>query len=208
MGIQSAEMLTTGPGGPEETDKGPAGRSPTRIALDRLRTDKIAMVCLAVITFFVLVAVFAGVICNIVGVSPTVGHAKLLNQFTFPKVGASAEHPFGIAPQTGYDNFARWVYGARTSLLIASISTLLSTLIGIVIGLVAGFSRGWLDRVITWTIDFFLSLPFLLVALAVAPILVLRFGNDADKLGRYQLITLILVLSVFVWMYLARLIRG
>lgn len=208
MGIQSAEMLTTGPGGPEETDKGPAGRSPTRIALDRLRRDKIAMVCLGVIAFFVLVAIFAGVITNIVGVDPNRGHPKLLNQFTFPKVGASAEHPFGLAPQTGYDNFARWVYGARTSLMIASISTLLSTLIGIVVGLIAGFSRGWLDRIITWTIDLFLSLPFLLVALAVAPILVLRFGNDADKLGRYQLISLILILSFFGWMYLARLIRG
>lgn len=208
MGAQPAEMLAAEAPAPLEAAKGPAGRSPTRIAMDRLRADKVAMICAAVVLFFVLVAIFAGVICDIVGVDPTELNSDLLDQFTFPIVGPSAEHPFGLAPSTGYDNFARWVYGARTSLMIASFATVVSTIIGIVVGLMAGFSRGWLDRVITWTIDFFLSLPFLLVALAVAPILVLRFGDEADKLGRYQLITLVTILSVFGWMGLARLIRG
>ena len=52
-------------------------------------------------------------------------------------------------------------------------------MIGVAIGLVAGFSRGWLDRVINFFIDVFLSLPFLLVALALAPIIVSRFGEQA-----------------------------
>ena len=52
------------------------------------------------------------------------------------------------------------------------------TLIGITVGLIAGFSRGWLDRVIAFVIDVFLSLPFLLMALAVAPIIVLRFNDQ------------------------------
>ena len=51
------------------------------------------------------------------------------------------------------------------------------------IGLVAGFSRGWLDRIISFVIDLFLSFPFLLGALRVAPILVSRFGKNADDAG-------------------------
>ena len=54
-------------------------------------------------------------------------------------------------------------------------------MIGITIGLVAGFSRGWLDRFISFVIDTFLSLPFLLMALALAPIIILRF-NDQPKI--------------------------
>ena len=50
------------------------------------------------------------------------------------------------------------------------------------IGLVAGFSRGWLDRVISFVIDVFLSLPFLLMALALAPIIILRFDDQPELL--------------------------
>ena len=55
----------------------------------------------------------------------------------------------------------------------------MATLIGVVSGLLAGFSRGWLDRFINFFIDVFLSLPFILVALALAPIIVSRFGQTA-----------------------------
>ena len=61
---------------------------------------------------------------------------------------------------------------------MATVSTLAATLLGVTIGLLAGFSRGWLDKVINFMIDVFLSLPFLLVALALSPIIVSRFGND------------------------------
>jgi peptide/nickel transport system permease protein len=57
-------------------------------------------------------------------------------------------------------------------------------------------------------IDVFLSLPFILVALAVAPIIVSRFGQDPDKLVVWQFAALLLVLSLLTWMTLARLIRG
>ena len=61
---------------------------------------------------------------------------------------------------------------------------MLSIGIGVVLGLVAGFSRGWLDRIIMFVTDLFLSFPFLLGALAMAPIMVERFGkaNDLDRL--------------------------
>jgi ABC-type dipeptide/oligopeptide/nickel transport system permease subunit len=54
----------------------------------------------------------------------------------------------------------------------------------------------------------FLSLPFILVALALAPIIVSRFGTQPDRLETVQFVALLLVLSLFGWMTLARLIRG
>jgi len=100
------------------------------------------------------------------------------------------------------------LYGLRTSLIVATIATILTTIIGIVLGLLAGFSRGWLDRLLSFTIDLFLTLPYLLVALAVAPIIVSRFRNNVNDLGKVQAASLILILVAFGWMGLARLIRG
>jgi peptide/nickel transport system permease protein len=197
-----------------EQEKEIAGRSPVQIAMSRLRSDKIAMACLAVVFFFVLIAVFAPLIAKAFGVEVRAGDPSTdTDIFNFPVIGPP-DHPFtweaplGLAPNTGDDNLAEWLYGARTSLGIATISTILATIIGITIGLVAGFSRGWLDRFISFIIDVFLSLPFLLMALALAPIIVLRFNTQPKLLEWAQVISLIVVLTFFGWMTLARLIRG
>jgi len=196
-----------------EPDKEIAGRSPMRIAFDRLKKDKIAVTCAVVVLLFILIAIFAPLICDLLGVKLRAGGSKYLDQFNYPVIGPP-EHPFtwkaplGIQPNTGYDLTAEWLYGARTSLEVASITTVVATLLGVSIGLIAGFSRGWLDRVITFVTDFFLSLPFIMVALAVSPMIVQRYAQDAAKLDKAQFISLILILSFFGWMTLARLIRG
>jgi ABC-type dipeptide/oligopeptide/nickel transport system permease subunit len=191
-----------------------AGRSPTQIAMARLRGDKIAIVCFVVVIFFVLIAVFAPLITKAFGVELHAGNpVEDLDQFNYPAYGPpdhgfTWKAPLGIAPNTGDDLLAEWLYGARTSLFVATVATVVSTVIGVVVGLLAGFSTGWLDRFINFMIDVFLSLPFILVALAVAPIIVSRFGQDPDKLVVWQFGALLLVLSLLTWMTLARLIRG
>jgi ABC-type dipeptide/oligopeptide/nickel transport system permease subunit len=197
-----------------EQEKEIAGRSPIQIAVSRLRSDKIAMMCLAVFIFFFVVAVFAPLIARLFGVEVRAGNPSTdTDIFNFPVIGPP-DHPFtweaplGLAPNTGNDNLAEWLYGARTSLGIATISTLLATMIGITVGLVAGFSRGWLDRFVSFVIDVFLTLPFLLLALALAPIIILRFNEQPQVLEWAQVISLICVLTLFGWMTLARLIRG
>ncbi len=191
-----------------------AGRSPLRIAMSRLRSDRIAMVCLAIVIFFFLVAIFAPVLCKLFGVEVRAGDPSAdTDMFNFPVIGPP-DHPFtweaplGLAPDTGDDNLAEWLYGARTSLMIATVSTVFSTLIGISIGLIAGFSRGWMDRFISFVIDVFLSLPFLLMMLALAPIVTLRFADQPEALKYAQVLSLLAVLIIFGWMGLARLIRG
>jgi peptide/nickel transport system permease protein len=189
------------------------GKSPLRIAMGRLARDKIAMVCAAVVFFFVLVAIFAGVICSFFGVSTdTVLPSQFLTLSGLPKEGPpnngfDPDHPFGVAPRTAVDNLAYWVYGCRTSLSIAAIATLFSTVVGVTLGLTAGFLGGIVDKAISFVIDFFLTLPFLLAALTIAPIVAERWSTS-ENYPRIQFFSLIIVLSVFGWMSIARLVRG
>ncbi len=216
MGLQPLEMQAPEVAQPldPEADAEIAGRSPFQIAMSRLRSDKVAIVCAVIVFIFVLIAVFAPLLTRLFGVEVRAGDPSTdTDIFNFPVIGPpdhgfTWEAPLGLAPDTGDDNLAEWFYGARTSLMIASISTVFATIIGITIGLIAGFSRGWLDRGISFVIDVFLSLPFLLMALAVAPIIVLRFNDQPSVLKYAQVIALILILIFTGWMQLARLIRG
>ena len=196
-----------------------AGRSPTQIALERLRKDKVAVVCGAVVALLVLLALFAPLICNALNIYPDASDPRALDPVEalesdgYPAIGPpfhgfTWEHPLGIAPSTATDNLARLLYGLRTSLGVAVAATVITTLIGVTLGLIAGFSRGWPDRGISFLIDLLLSFPLILGALSVAPIVVSHFQNDVNGLGRAQVLALIAVLVVFGWMGLARLIRG
>ena len=214
MGISPTELVESSTDEPEVRSQDVAGRSPTQIALGRLRHDKIAMACFVIVIVFVLIAIFAPLLTDLFGVKLQQGDpvmdtkADSFPAFGPPDYGFTWRAPLGIEPRTGNDLLAEWFYGARTSLSVATISTVAATLIGIVVGLVAGFSRGWMDRIVSFVIDVFLSLPFILVALATAPIIVSRFGGQPDRLKTVQFVALLFVLSVFGWMTLARLIRG
>jgi ABC-type dipeptide/oligopeptide/nickel transport system permease subunit len=224
MGISATELgevevQTSAGQGPEGAKL--AGRSPTQIAFERLRKDKVAVVCSIIVALLVLSAILAPVITKLMGIYPTADTipyqpSDVLDFQTGlplngpPNHGFWSTHPLGMAPTTGVDNLARLLYGLRTDLLIATIATVLSIGVGVVLGLVAGFSRGWVDRIIMFITDLFLSFPFLLGALAMAPIIVERFGggNNLGRLAKAQLIALIIILTIFGWMGMTRLIRG
>ncbi|HQR26369.1 MAG TPA: ABC transporter permease [Nocardioides sp.] len=192
------------------------GKSPLRIAMGRLVRDKLAMVCLFIVLVFVLIAIFAGVIANFFNVSTaSVLPSQYIDAFNggLPKTGPplhgyDPEHPFGLAPHTADDNLAYWLYGCRTSLTIATISTVAATLIGVVVGLISGYGSGGLDRTISFITDFFLTIPFLLAALSLAPILNERFADNPAQYHTIKYWSLILILTFFGWMGTARLIRG
>jgi peptide/nickel transport system permease protein len=197
---------------PEEKAK-TRGKSPTKIALTRLRQDRVAMVALGVVVLFVLIAIFAPLLAKLEGQDPYTLHQDLVDDFSYPTIGLTPEHWFGVEPRLGRDLFARWVYGARPSLLVATLATILGTLFGVVMGLTAGFSGGWVDRTISWVIDFVLSLPYLLFAIAVPAAVLAIFVVNSDNAAASTVATtrfwsLIFVLAFFGWATLARLIRG
>ncbi|HET6299524.1 MAG TPA: ABC transporter permease [Kribbella sp.] len=188
------------------------GKSPTRIAIDRLRKDKLAMTCAGIVLFFILIAVFAPLLTKIEGGDISTFHTDLVDEYGFPTIGINADHWFGVEPKTGRDNFARWVYGAQPSLIVAFVATLFGTVVGVVMGLLAGFLGGWVDRLISWVIDFVLSLPYLLFAIALVPIVESMRGGSfnltPDEQASTRFYVLIFVLSFFGWAGLARIIRG
>jgi peptide/nickel transport system permease protein len=194
-----------------------SGKSPLRIAMGRLVRDKIAVVCAIVVLFFIICAVFAGPICSLFGVSLETPLASarvdgLNNGLPKPEMGPPTgpftwDHPMGVAPRTGEDNLAYWLHGCRVSLFIATLATLIASFVGIVIGLLSGFLGGRVDKVLSFFIDAFLTIPYLLAALTLAPILNERFSLS-DNYPTIQKASLITVLAVLGWMGTARLIRG
>ena len=111
---------------------------------------------------------------------------------------------------------ARLLAGARTSLLIATVATFISISMGVSIGIFAGNLRGRADALMSRFIDLMLAFPVLLLILCLSPIMTDRvrnffnqFGWDNDTVNHWSNITmLILMLSIFSWPYLARIIRG
>ena len=190
------------------------GRSPSQIAWDRLKADKVAITCFVIVVFFVLVAVFAPLLVRLEGEVLNQYHSDLISaENTYPTIGANSQHWFGVEPRTGRDLFAVWAYGARPSLIIGFVAAILSTILGITLGLLAGYLGGKVDKVIGWVIDLFLSLPLLLVVLAVVPVVQQRFTRageflTAEEKSGIRFYVLIAIFVIFGWIGLARLIRG
>lgn len=191
---------------------GVEGRSLTQIAWGRLRRDKVAMISLGVIIFIFLAALFAPLIIRVLGVDPYEPNTDLVSQAgglpLGPWGGVSLDHPLGIEPLIGRDILARLLYGARVSLTIAALSTALVLGIGITLGTIAGYSRGRIDTVISRIMDLTLSFPYLLLVIAMAQPLTQRMETVLPDGSPSRVAALVLVLSLFSWPYLARIVRG
>ena len=187
-------------------------KTPLRLALARFQRDRIAKIALGVIAFYVFVALFAPVICAVLGISPYRLDGDALNDFGLPKGsfgGISGEHWLGVEPGTGRDLLARLMYGARVSLFVGFMATVVTTSIGIVIGVISGYKRGKVDAVIGRITDLTLAFPSLLLIIALTRPITQRlesFGIPEGNPARIAYI--ILIMGVFGWVYVARIVRG
>jgi peptide/nickel transport system permease protein len=114
---------------------------------------------LVIVALLVLVAAFANAICG--GISPTA--QDLSSRLAAP----SAAHWFG-ADELGRDIFARTVHGARVTLSIVLLVSIVVAPIGLAVGTTAGYLGGWVDKVLMRITDVFLAFPKLVMALAFA----------------------------------------
>jgi peptide/nickel transport system permease protein len=194
-----------------------AGKSPTRLAYERFRKDKLSMISFVVVALYVIAAIAAPFLVKFGVLDPrtfhNVGEDSLLNEFTLPKGrfgGISWQHPLGVEPGTGRDVLSRVWLGTTLSLTLSIIASLLAMVIGTVLGIIAGFTGGWLDGLIGRLIDLTLSFPQTLMLLALsAPMYAFLTQSLHVPQGDFGWATyVVLFLALFGWPSIARLIRG
>jgi peptide/nickel transport system permease protein len=142
----------------------PARRNPLirllkSIAL--IRESWVGMVGLAIILFWVLVAIFAPFIAPFEPNQPLLPMAKPFTEYA--KGGTfwlGTDH-------LGRDILSRLVWGSRPVLIYAPIATVVAYSVGIVMGLAAGYYRGWIDDLLSRIGDVILSFPVLVLYIIV-----------------------------------------
>jgi peptide/nickel transport system permease protein len=156
----------------------------------------LAVVGFGVVVFFVFVAVFAPILVQLLNIDPYELDREAINEFGLPAGplgGISFDHPLGVEPGTGRDILGRLMYGARISLLIGTVGTVLTTVVGVVLGIVAGLRRGFVDSLIS----------------RLANPMTQRLESWGVPAGNTARLTYILsILTIFGWVYMARLVRG
>ncbi len=120
----------------------------------------------------------------------------------------SAAHPFGT-DELGRDMLNLTVHGARISMSIGLMATLITILVGALIGVVAGFVGGRTDNGLMRLTDFFLVLPTFVLAIVLAPVILDIIGVEAELFGlRATLLVIVVVIGLTSWATTARIIRS
>jgi peptide/nickel transport system permease protein len=147
--------------------------SPGRRALRRLVHRRGAMVGLAVVAFFVLLAILAPWIAP---------YDPLATSWSAIRKAPSLQHWFGT-DDIGRDVAARVIWGARASLLAGVVSVCIALSVGVPLGLTAGYVGGWIDMLISRLTDAMLACPFLILAIALAAFLGPSLTNAMIAIG-------------------------
>ena len=115
----------------------------------------------AVIVLMAAVAVFAPLLAT---------HNPLANDYAAMLSPPGAQHWLGTDAH-GRDVYSRLLYGSRTALLVGFGASVLGATLGAVLGVASAYFGGWLDLILQRVMDVFLSLPLIILALAVVVIL-------------------------------------
>lgn len=126
-------------------------------SLRRLLQDRLATSGLVIVLILILAALFAPILAP---------HDPATIDATTRLAGTSWDHPLGT-DELGRDMLSRLLFGARWSLGIAALATLVVTTVGVLVGVLAGFYGGVVDTVIMRVVDVLLAFPNLVLYLAI-----------------------------------------
>ena len=158
------------------------------------------LIGLVILAFFTLLALFPSFF-----VGPL---QSVLDATGQPLQPPSAQYPFGT-DELGRDLLNLTVHGARISMIIGLMATIITIVIGSLVGIVAGFVGGTVDNILMRLSDFFLVLPTIVLALILAPIILDVIGAQAELFGiRATLLVIVIVIGVTSWATTARVIRS
>lgn len=161
--------------------------------IKRLLKNKISLLGILIILFFVVVAVFA----------PWIAPPQDEDEpYLIPRAGWSIEpqppsedYIFGTT-EGQYDIFYGIVWGTRTAFKIGLVVVGISTSIGIILGTIAAYYGGWIDEILMRITDIFMSIPFIIATIVLVTILGQGLTN------------VMIALITFSWMSTARLMRS
>jgi len=149
---------------------------PRRRAWRRLMQRKAALAGLAVVAFFIALAVLAPLVAP---------YDPLATDWLQVRKAPSAAHWFGT-DEIGRDVLARIVWGSRASLLAGLVSVSLALAAGVPLGLVSGYLGGVVDGTLMRLVDAMLAIPFLILAIALAAFLGPSLSNAMIAIGVSQ----------------------
>ncbi|WP_237153909.1 ABC transporter permease [Oryzibacter oryziterrae] len=156
------------------TDDSPASRLQARLGRWyrmglALWRNRLAMLGVAIVLALVILAVAAPYIAS---------HDPLVQDLTRRLLPPSGDNWMGT-DELGRDIWSRVVFGARITLVIVAMVAVLTAPIGLLLGAISGYLGGWIDRLIMGVTDIFLSMPKLILALA----LVAALGPGIENAG-------------------------
>lgn len=214
-----------------------------------LRSSMLAKLGILLVLFMVFVAVFAPFIAlddptnqNLDNNNlPPLGFSKTSQETSSEMVNgslqivnktvvtnATASHPLGTN-SLGQDMYSRAIYGARTSMLVGILGTLLAALLGVSVGLVSGYYRGKVDDALMRVADISLAFPSLVLAIALIGLWGRAAWEVPDPFVTFGLVgpfreaiglqpqmpetfilpgTVVVVVGLVNWVWFARIARG
>ena len=152
------------------------GERPWRLALRRLARRRAALIGLAVVVFFIAVALAAPLLAP---------YDPLATDWRAVRKPPSSLHLFGT-DELGRDVLARLIWGARASLVAGIISVSIAVGVAVPLGLVSGYLGGAVDGLLMRMVDAMLAVPFLILAIALAAFLGPNLTNAMIAIGVAQ----------------------
>jgi peptide/nickel transport system permease protein len=180
MAKSSAELSL-----PQDMDKSPSG---WRILWKEIFRDKLALVSL----------IFLGVVvCGVFGIALFLDQKQIVTVDLFALYEKPSAKFWLGTDYGGRDVFGQLIIGTRNSLSIGIMVTLMTGVIGIMVGLISGYFGGFVDNIFMRFVDFFMILPMLMIVIAFV-----------TAVPKYNTLSFSLIMTAFLWMGIARLIRS
>jgi len=152
---------------------------------DELKNSKSAIFSVIFLIFIIFISVFA----FLIPINPDATNTA--NMLQTPSI----RHLFGT-DELGRDYLTRTIYGGRVSLIVGVLAMIISTSIGVLVGTVSGYLGGKIDNILMRFVDIISSIPWLILVTVIS--IFLKPGLQA----------IIIVIGLFTWMEIARLVRA
>ncbi|EHI98666.1 ABC-type transporter, integral membrane subunit [Clostridium sp. DL-VIII] len=153
--------------------------------INELQNSRSAIFSIIFLIFIVFISVFA----FFIPINPDA--TDTANMLQSP----SLSHLFGT-DELGRDYLTRTIYGGRVSLIVGVLAMIISTSIGVLVGTISGYFGGKIDNILMRFVDIISSIPWLILVTVIS--IFLKPGLQA----------IIIVIGLFTWMEIARLVRA